>query len=598
MSNQISWSSLKQQIFVHKRSLIVAQVLALCAVLVNVPIPLLMPVIVDEVLLKQPANAVALMNNVLPTQWQTATGYILCVLLAVCVLRIFVLALSVVQSRLFITIGKRVSLSIREKLLNHLARVKIKDYETLGAASVSSRCVVDVESLDDFLSRSLSSFLINFLTVIGIAAILLWLDWVLGLLLLLLNPAMVILARALGRKLTALKSKENSAFEVFQGALVETLEAIHQLRAAQREGDYFHRIKNAAAELAQAATHSQWRSDATNQTSFTLYLVGFEVFRAATMLMVVFSDLSVGHMLAVFSYLWFMMGPVQELLHLQFSYNQANGALQRLNELLRLDCETVPTKTVDPFNAQPNADIAFINVGFSYNEETPLLKNINLTIPAGKKVAIVSVSGGGKSTLVHLLLGLYEKDCGEILINGVPIERVGYPCIRQHVTTVLQTPVLFNSSVRANLTMGKDTVSDTELWRSLAIAELKSTIEKLPAGLDAEIGRGGIRLSGGQKQRLAIARMVLCNPKVVILDEATSALDSQTEATIHNNLLTFLAKRTTIIIAHRLSAIRHADIIYVMDDGNIIQSGSHQSLVAEHGLYKTLYQHQHQQIDV
>jgi ABC-type multidrug transport system fused ATPase/permease subunit len=186
-------------------------------------------------------------------------------------------------------------------------------------------------------------------------------------------------------------------------------------------------------------------------------------------------------------------------------------------------------------------------------------------------------------------MGIYRKDSGNILINGYPIEDVSYESLRDNMAVVLQQPAIFNDTLRHNLTLGNSVYSDEQLWQALAIAQLKEVVEALSEGLDSPLGRNGVRLSGGQRQRLAIARMVLADPKFVILDEATSALDTATEAAIHLAMQQFLANRTTLIVAHRLSAVKQADIIYVLEDGRVKQSGSHNDLVTQDGVYKTLY---------
>ncbi|GGB06478.1 ABC transporter ATP-binding protein [Agarivorans gilvus] len=590
-SSSFTWATIRQQVFQYKKPLVYAHLIAILATLVSVPIPLLMPLLVDEVLLKQPGQAVALMQSLLPQQWHSASAYIICILLVVISLRLMSLVISVLQARQFTFIGKQISFLIRERLVNHLPKVELREYETQGSGGISARCVTDVETLDKFISESLSKFLVAVLTIIGTAAILLWIDWQLGLIILLLNPAVIYFSRSFGRHVKDLKKRENAAFEAFQLALIETLDSIQQLRASQREGHYFSRVVNAATELKDHAIASHWKTDAVNRLSFTIFLVGFEIFRAIAMLMVVFSDLTVGQIFAVFGYLWFMMGPVQEILNIQYSYFSANAALARLNQLFELKQEPNYPCEINPFAEQRQFDIDFKNVDFSYTAESPVLQDISLKLPAGKKVALVSVSGGGKSTLVNLLLGLYQQDRGDILFDGVPIEKVGYACIRSNIATVLQQPILFNTSVRENLSMGKQH-SEAALWQALAIAELADTVKRLPEQLDTLVGRSGVKLSGGQKQRLAIARMVLSDPQVVILDEATSALDTETEAKLHRNLKAFLQQRTTLIIAHRLSAIKQADLIYVLDDGKISQAGEHQQLLAQTGLYQTLYQHQ------
>jgi ATP-binding cassette subfamily C protein len=205
----------------------------------------------------------------------------------------------------------------------------------------------------------------------------------------------------------------------------------------------------------------------------------------------------------------------------------------------------------------------------------------------------VGASGGGKTTLVQIILGLYIPGSGRISFGGVPIERIGMDVVRDNVATVLQHPALLNDSVRMNLTLGRD-IADVRLWQALEIAQLDDTVRGLEQNLDTLIGRGGIRLSGGQRQRLAVARMILTDPKVVILDEATSALDTTTESRLHNSLQRFLKGRTTIIIAHRLSAVKQADRVLVFEGGQIIEEGRHSELIDSDGLYATLYGRQEQ----
>ncbi len=200
----------------------------------------------------------------------------------------------------------------------------------------------------------------------------------------------------------------------------------------------------------------------------------------------------------------------------------------------------------------------------------------------------MGASGGGKSTLVQVIIGLYPPKSGKVCFDDVPHDQIGLEVIRDNVATVLQHPAMFNETVRFNLTLGRE-LPDEKLWQALEVAQLKRTIEQLPEGLDTVIGNQGVRLSGGERQRLAIARMVLADPKVVILDEATSALDTETEARLHRALRGFLKGRTTLIIAHRLSAVRQADKVYVFENGGIIEQGSHDELIRRDGLYQKLY---------
>ncbi len=283
-----------------------------------------------------------------------------------------------------------------------------------------------------------------------------------------------------------------------------------------------------------------------------------------------------------------MLTPVQELLSIQFSWYSAKAALNRINDLLALEEEQRPQSNVNPFSQEHEVDINIENVDFSYNEEVQVLNRLNVHIPAGKKVALVGASGGGKSTLIQLLIGVYRPNSGTIKFNGYDTEEIGFEIIRNEIAVVLQQPILFNDTLRHNLTLGTD-YNDEQLWNALEVAQLQDVIKQLTEGLETQVGRNGIRLSGGQRQRLAIARMVLSDPKFVILDEATSALDTSTEAALHLALNKFLNGRTTLIVAHRLSAVKQADLIYVLEDGQVSQSGTHVELVEQDGLYQTLY---------
>ncbi|MGL4184797.1 MAG: ABC transporter ATP-binding protein, partial [Thiotrichaceae bacterium] len=228
------------------------------------------------------------------------------------------------------------------------------------------------------------------------------------------------------------------------------------------------------------------------------------------------------------------------------------------------------------------------HITFAYGDKSPVLKDVSLTIQAGQKIALVGASGGGKSTFVQVLIGLYQPQQGQLYFDDVPITAIGLDVVREHVATVLQNPALFNDTIRANLSMGR-IASDDELWNALRIAQLEETIREQPQGLDTIVGRQGMRLSGGQRQRLAIARMILSKPSVVILDEATSALDMETEQKLHQAMNVFLKDRTTLIIAHRLSAVRQADHIFVFEDGHISEQGSHEQLLGQDGFYRKLY---------
>lgn len=586
---QFTWHSIWRVALNHRRELIIANVVAILAAIASVPVPLLMPLLVDEVLLDQPGTIVAAVNHLFPTSWQGPALYIFSVFALTVVLRVIAIVLNVWQARQFTIISKDLIFKIRSSLLSHLQRISMAEYETIGSGRVASHFVTDLDTVDRFVGSSISRLLVAVLSIIGTAIILLWMHWQLALFILFLNPFVIWLTMVIGKRVKDLKKQENLSYEVFQGALTETLDAIQQIRASNRERHYLMRLVDSARDVRDHSCRFEWQSDAANRFSFLVFLIGFDLFRSVAMMMVLFSDLTVGQMMAVFGYLWFMMGPVQEILGIQYAWFGAKAALARVNNLIALKEEPHYPAVKDPFATPVGVDVEVENIHFSYSEGQEVLRGISLHIKAGEKVALVGASGGGKSTLIQVILGLYPADQGDVRFNGVSVKEIGFARVREKVATVLQQPALFNGSVRENLSMGQN-YTDEQCWNALKVAQLDDLVrEELPDQLDTLVGRQGVRLSGGQRQRLAIARMVLSDPAIVILDEATSALDTTTETRLHQAMQDFLKNRTTLIVAHRLSAVKQADKVYVFEDGQIAEQGSHEKLIEEKGLYHKLY---------
>ncbi|MFO7604651.1 MAG: ABC transporter ATP-binding protein [Gammaproteobacteria bacterium] len=588
------WRTILAIVLQHRRELFYANLIAIFAALSIVPIPLLMPLLVDEVLLQQPGTLVQVTQRLFPPDWYGPVLYILFILLCTISLRIASLLLTVWQTRQFTTIAKDVVYRIRHALLMRLQRISMAEYEGLGSGAVASRFVTDLNAIDMFIGESISKTIVSALSLVGMTIILLLIHWPLALFILFMNPLVIYFTVVLGKKVKVLKKHENSAFELFQQALVETLDGIQQVRAANREKYYLARVIERARGIKTHSTAFSWKSDAANRFSMGVFLIGFESFRAISMLMVVFSDLSIGQMMAVFGYLWFMITPVQEVLNIQYSWYSARAALNRVNDLLVLKQEPQYPHLHNPFKDKTTVGIEVRDVSFHYGQDTPeeqrepVLRHVNLNIRAGEKIALVGASGGGKSTLVQVLIGLYAPQQGMLYFDGVPVTEIGLDVVRDHVATVLQHPAMFNDSVRHNLTLGQE-LDEAQLWQALEVAQLKDVVKAMPQQLDTLIGQHGVRISGGQQQRLAIARMILTDPRVVILDEATSSLDTETEQRLHAALRGFLQGRTTIIVAHRLSAVRQADRVYVFEDGHIIEEGAHEELIQRQGLYRRLY---------
>ena len=566
----------------HKKQLIFGNVVAILSTLLVVTIPLFIPLMVDELLLGKDHHFIAFISEYIFTS--DTKGYVLGILALILLLRLLSTLLSIVQTKIFVSISKNITFKMRESLLRHLKRVSLKEYEMMRVGAVTSKLVTDVETIDSFVSSTISKLIVAVLVLFFSAVVLLWIHWQLALFILITNPIVVLFTVKLSRNIGKLKKEENQAIELFQASLTETLELFHQIRAANKEEYFFKQSEIKANELREHSVNYGYKSDAAIKFSYLVFLSGYELFRAVSILAVAYSSLSVGLMLAIFSYLWVMVSPTQDIINFQYVLATAKAACQRINSVFEMEQEPVVEEKNNPFETSQNIGLEVKNLSFSYVKDKPILENINMKIDKGCKVAIVGASGSGKTTLANILVGFYPFDEGEILYGNISNSALKLSTIRENIHLILQHPKLFNDTMLFNLTLG-DEYSDALLQKALHIAQLDEVIEHLELGLDTLVGKDGIKLSGGQRQRVAIARMVLSDPKVVIFDESTSALDVHTEAKLFEALHSFLEDKTVITIAHRISTIKSAEFIYVLEDGKVVDSGSPQELLTKDESY-------------
>ncbi|WP_293447957.1 ABC transporter ATP-binding protein [Persephonella sp.] len=579
-----TWERIFSQIKKYRRELFLGHLFAVLATAVSIPTPLFLPLLVDEVLLNKPGIFVHTYQKFFGEG--NPVTYTLTALIIVIVMRLLFFIFNALQSKIFTKISKSVTYTIREDLLKYLKDVSMSEFETVGGGAIASKLVTDVNTIDDFIGKTVSRFIISVLTIIGVAFVLIMINWKLGLLIVFLNPVVIYFTTVVGRKIGKLKAIENKAVESFQEKLTETLDLFWQIRASNREGSFINSVLEKAKELKKTSIEYGWKSDAAARLSMLVFLAGYEVFRAVSILFVAYSDLTIGLMLAIFGYLWVMMTPVQELLGIQYAFHSGDAALKRINEILQMKKEPKYPHKLNPFKNRETCSIKLKDVYFSYDGTNYILQGINISAERGKKVAIVGASGSGKTTLAHIMVGFYPVDKGDILYDEISVKEIGLDVVRENVSLVLQNPMMFNDTVRFNLTMGRD-IPEAKIWEALEIAQMKDVVENMPQKLETLIGKNGIRLSGGQRQRLAIARMILQDPKIVILDESTSALDTHTEYKLFKALQKYLENKTTIIIAHRLSTVQQADYIYVLDKGRVVEEGTHQELMEKEGLYNS-----------
>lgn len=586
----VTFKNLFSMMLQYKRSLLWGNIIAILATLISIPIPLLIPLMVDEVVLKKGGKVTEAIDWLTPVHEPLL--YIGIVLAVTVSLRFVFFFLSVVSQKFFITLSQELSFAIRVRALEHLKHVSMSAYERLGSGKVITHLITDIDTIEQFLGSALSKLIVSVTTLIGVAAVLIWINPLFGVLILIFQPMIMIVTRKISGRVGALKKEQNRTIGELSDTLTQMCDLFGQIRASNKEERFIENAIDQSKRLRQSASEYGIKALMGERYSYTLFLSGFEIFRALGLVMVLYSDLSIGLMFGIFGYLWFMMTPVQDLLSMQYSFANAKNALARLNELLSLPTEPTFSSSETSLEKLRALSIQTRDLVFGYNEDEPVLKGLNLDIPSGSIVAIIGASGSGKSTLSQLLVGFYPPTSGDILYNGVSVNEIGFSKVRDEVFVVLQQPLMFNDTLRFNLTMG-DPISDEDILKALNIAQLSEFVGALPMGLETQVGKFGIRLSGGQRQRLSIARMVLANPKVVIFDESTSALDVHTESALFEALEAFLAEKTVIIIAHRLSTVTRADYIYVLENGIILEEGTREILEAKDGSFTRFINSQH-----
>ena len=480
---------------------------------------------------------------------------------------------------------------MRRDLFRHLQKLSFGFYDKNKSGQLLSRLTSDLSEVNGFAGNAPNDIIICGLTMVGTMVILVYMNPMLGSLI-----AILLLLKAVHTVFVNLRMKK--AFFANRVAMGEvTAKAAESINGVRL-------IKAFAGERSDMAQFME-KADAylkTSKKSFkiTSYFVGSMIFFSNFInvaILVVGGVLinkglmSFGELVAFFLYVGLFMKPLMQLLGFIQIYQRGMAGFKRFYELLQEKPEI--TDAPDAQTCPPcKGNITFDNVSFAYADGRPVIRGLSLNVASGETVAFVGATGAGKTTIASLLLRFYEPQSGRILLDGCDIRELTQESLRRQIGLVQQDVFLFGDSVRYNIAYAKPDATADEVQAAAKAAAADEFIQKLPAGYDTEVGERGVKLSGGQKQRLAIARVFLKNPPVVVLDEATSALDNITEQQIQRELDELAVGRTTLIIAHRLSTIRHADKIVVLDEGTVVECGTHEELLARKGHYFALYSKQ------
>lgn len=487
-------------------------------------------------------------------------------------------------------VGNKILYDIRLRLFDHLQRLSVRYYHNHKAGEVISRVINDVEQTKDFVMTGLMNIWLDFVTLFIAVGIMFSLNARLTLVAILIFPLYGVAVKYFYQELRRLTRRRSQALAEMQGHLHERVQGVPVIKSfALEEHEQKQFTKVNSHFLDRALDHTRW-----NAKTFAVINTITDI---APLLVITYGgylaihgDLTVGALAAFYGYLERIYGPLRRFVNSSTILTQAIASMDRVVELLNEPYDIVDRPQAKPVE-KVRGEIVFENVSFRYREDGPLvLKNINLTVSPGETIAVVGMSGGGKSTLVNLLPRFYDVTDGAIYLDGTDIRDYQVRSLRNQIGLVLQDNILFSDSVRQNILMGNPYASEEEMIQAAKAAHAHDFIMQLPQGYDTEIGERGVKLSGGQKQRIALARLFLKNPPILILDEATSALDLESERLIQEAIENLAKDRTTFIVAHRLSTITHADRIVVIQNGQIVEEGSHAQLMARQGVYWRLYQ--------
>ncbi|HVT13281.1 MAG TPA: ABC transporter ATP-binding protein [Fimbriimonadaceae bacterium] len=571
--HKLTWSSVKRLLKMaapYKFQLALGTVLMLGSALANLSLPLVMRYAVDQV---SKSLSVAELNR-----------YALMVVGIVLLSAVF----GFFQYVLIAVTGHRIVWEMRLKLFSHLDRLPVVYFDKTRSGDLTSYLSNDVGMVQQTLTSDISSVLPNIVTLIGGIVLAFVIDWELCLISVGLLLMVMMFFVVFGRKVRKVTRASLDALSDAMGAMTEALSNIRLVKAFVREeyeDDRADTKLKTVFGLNVKVSYAEAAMMTVATAGFLGLIIGVIWYGGVNILA---HRESFGSLIGFFAAIMIIAGPMGSLAQLYTRLQRAIGASDRIFAILDEPAEEIDSPVAVGFPARYD-EIKFSRVEFSYVPDVPVLTGLNLSLPVGKVTAIVGHSGGGKTTLASLLYRFYEAQGGDIRIGDVPIRSMRRKELREHIGLVPQETILFNATIRENIRYGRLDATDAEVEEAAKAANVHEFVAGFPQGYETMIGERGITLSGGQRQRVAIARVLLKDPHILVLDEATSALDTRSEALVREALEHAMEGRTTMVIAHRLSTIQDADQIAVLDDGRIVELGTHTELLKLGGRYAELH---------
>lgn len=487
------------------------------------------------------------------------------------------------------SVSQWVTYDLRRTIYSHVQKLSLDYHDQKRTGDLISRITDDIDAIQGFVNSGLLASLVNIVTLVGMIGVMFYLNLKFTLIALSIAPVLFAIVYTYTRRIKkatrAVRKKEGEITSIVE----EVLSSIRVVKAFSREDYEVRRLEEQGLESVELSFRARTLKAKLTPIVGLVVAIGTALVLWFGARLVLSGALTAGSLVVFILYLSKMYKPMQELSKMTDTYSKAAVGYERIQEVLdtHRQIEDSPRAMRAP---RLRGEIYFEHVSFAYGPETPVLKDVSFSIQPGQMAALVGPTGAGKTTIISLVPRFYDPTSGAVKIDGTDIRRFKQNSLRQQISLVLQETVLFHSTVWQNIAYGKPEASRSEIIRAAEIASASEFIEKLPQGYDTMLGERGMTLSGGQRQRLAIARAVIRNAPILILDEPTTGLDSESERLVLEALDRLMRGKTSIVIAHRLSTIRRADVIFVVQDGHIVETGKHEDLLRRSGLYADLHE--------
>lgn len=576
----------------HSKTLAVGLLAAIGESAAGLLEPWPLKIVLDNVLRSKPGHG-WLNHWILSTVGTNRTAILELAVGALAVLALLDALCSYEESFLMASVGQWVMHDLRRMVYSHIQRLSLAYYEQKQTGDLISRITGDIDAIRSFITTALLGSLIDVITLVGMVGVMFYLDWRFTLIALSISPILFAIVYSYTRRIKKASRKVRKKEGEITSIVQEVLTSMKVVKAFAREDYEERRFEEESLESVEAGLQAR------NLKARLTPLVGIVVATGTCLVLwfgaqgVMKNRLSVGSLVLFILYLDKMYKPMQRLSKMTDTLSRASVGYERICEVLETDPMIRDMRGARPAR-RFKGKIEFEDISFNYAKGPPVLKNLDLLIEPGKVAALVGPTGAGKTTIISLVARFYDPTSGRVKIDGHDIRTLRLKSLRNQISFVLQETLLFRATVWKNIAYGKPEARRSEILRAAEMANAHEFIEKLPHGYDTLIGERGVTLSGGQRQRIAIARAIIRDTPILLLDEASSGLDASSEKLVFEALDRLMEGKTCIVIAHRLSTVRRADIIFVVEDGNIVERGKHQELLEADGLYSKLYKIQFQ----